>query len=194
MIRFSWPSLLVWSTVVFLAPVLCLGQPTPDSIKTAVFQKDLHQLADDIQGCQARLAELARLLELTEKFPHRYRQAEVEAFQNNLTEEVSCLDEARQHATTVAESLPKPPPTSRPPSPEATALKALHDQLAGLRRQLDNLDRQRQAVKAQLDKLAKKVAPPDSTGTPFDRQGLEERRRSLPGRIDVVFYPFQHPS
>ena len=153
--------------VVFCWPGLSLAQT--DSVEVAAPREDLERLEEDLKGCQNQTAELARLLEFTEKFPHQYGRAEIQAFQQQLAALSGCLSNAQTMFDKVSQRLPKKP--DAPPKREAerreeqgdAPLAGLREKREALHRQLKDLTALKKQVEAQLDQLAKKLPPPDST-------------------------------
>ncbi len=159
--RFLRLLLLLWVGIVLCWPGRCLAQA--DSATVAVLADRLVRLDADLAGCGDRAAELARLLEFTEKFPHRYGPAEIKEFRKNLGEATACLKEAGQRVEEVGKTLPeRPPPEATSPADET--VKALHARLDALQGRMQDLATLKQQVEAQLDKLVQKLPAPDSTG------------------------------
>ena len=165
--RFLRLLLLLWVGIVLCWPGRCLAQA--DSATVAVLADRLVRLDADLAECGDRAAELARLLEFTEKFPHQYGRAEIQAFQQQLAALSGCLSNVQTMFDKVSQRLPKKP--DAPPKREAerreeqgeAPLAGLREKREALHRQLKDLSALKQQVEAQLDQLAKKLPPPDST-------------------------------
>lgn len=145
-----------------------LGIPIPgiaqgDPATVAVLQERLVALEQQAATCRSTLDELAHLLRRTGQFPHQYRRAEIEGFQQELAEATACLGETERRLTALEDALPRlPPPEANDPAAEA--LRAVHARFEALAQQAEALRQQQRTAAAQLDQLAKKLTPTDTTG------------------------------
>ncbi|MFQ5569892.1 MAG: hypothetical protein ACE5G0_09470 [Rhodothermales bacterium] len=162
------PFPLAWGIIIaFLTPFPCWGQH--DSTAVVVLRERIERLEKAVAGCEEQATEFARLLAFTERFPHRYRQAEVQVFRQRLVELSGCLATVQQTFEEVSRDMPEKP--AAPPEREAerrratgdAEIAALHEKLDGLEHRKKDLATISQQVEAQLKRLIDKL-PPDSTG------------------------------
>ena len=146
-----------------------IGLAQSDSLEVVAIREALDRVDADLSGCENQTAELARLLEFTGTFPHRYGVAEIQAFQQQVAALSACLSGSQAAFDEVSKRLPQKPAV--PPKNEAERRAAQHRAaLEQLREKHDALDHRMETlltlthqIATQLDMLKNTLSAPDST-------------------------------